>query len=251
GHGRGDVRRRLHRPAAAEETMTQDEQKRAVVQAALKYAQEGVIGVGSGSTVNMFIDALATVKGRIDGAVAASEASAERLKKHGIRVYELNSFNELGTYVDGADEVTENLHMVKGGGGALTREKIVAAVAKQFICICDASKLVGVLGKFPLPIEVIPMARSYVGRDVLLLSAAAFTSSASLRATDPLLPLIAEDYGVTTGAAAAAVTAFALAYGLLQVVCGPLGDRYGRYRTIAAAAFVSAFGSAACAAAPD
>jgi len=147
--------------------MTQDEQKRAVAQAALKYAQEGVIGVGSGSTVNMFIDALATVKGRIDGAVAASEASAARLKQHGIRVYELNSVNELRTYVDGADEVTENLYMVKGGGGALTREKIVAAVAKQFVCVCDASKLVGVLGKFPLPIEVIPMARSYVGRELL------------------------------------------------------------------------------------
>jgi ribose 5-phosphate isomerase A len=147
--------------------MTQDEQKRAVAQAALKYAQEGVIGVGSGSTVNMFIDALATVKGRIEGAVAASEASAERLKKHGIPVYELNSVNELRIYVDGADEVTENLHMVKGGGGALTREKIVAAVAKQFICICDASKLVPVLGKFPLPVEVIPMARSYVGREML------------------------------------------------------------------------------------
>ena len=147
--------------------MTQDEQKRAVAQAALKYAQEGVIGVGSGSTVNMFIDALATVKGRIDGAVAASEASAERLKKHGIRVYELNSVNELRIYVDGADEVTENLHMVKGGGGALTREKIVAAVARQFVCICDASKLVPVLGKFPLPVEVIPMARSYVGREML------------------------------------------------------------------------------------
>jgi len=147
--------------------MTQDEQKRAVAQAALKYAQEGVIGVGSGSTVNMFIDALATVKGRIDGALAASDASAERLKKHGIRVFELNSVNELRIYVDGADEVTENLYMVKGGGGALTREKIVAAVAKQFVCVCDASKLVGVLGKFPLPIEVIPMARSYVGRELL------------------------------------------------------------------------------------
>ena len=147
--------------------MTQDEQKRAVAQAALKYAQEGVIGVGSGSTVNMFIDALATVKGRIDGAVAASEASAERLKKHGIRVYELNSVNELRIYVDGADEVTENLHMVKGGGGALTREKIVAAVARKFVCICDGSKLVPVLGKFPLPVEVIPMARSYVGREML------------------------------------------------------------------------------------
>jgi len=147
--------------------MTQDEQKRAVAQAALKYAQEGVIGVGSGSTVNLFIDALATIKGRIDGAVAASAASAERLKSHGIRVYDLNAVNELPVYVDGADEVTEHLQMIKGGGGALTREKIVAAVAKKFVCICDASKLVPVLGKFPLPIEVIPMARSYVGREML------------------------------------------------------------------------------------
>jgi ribose 5-phosphate isomerase A len=147
--------------------MNQDDLKRQVAQAALKYAQEGVIGVGSGSTVNLFIDALATVKGRIDGAVAASEASAERLKKHGIRVFDLNGVNELRVYVDGADEVTEHLHMVKGGGGALTREKIVAAVAKQFVCICDASKLVPVLGKFPLPVEVIPMARSYVGREML------------------------------------------------------------------------------------
>ena len=147
--------------------MSQDELKRQVAQAALKYAQEGVIGVGSGSTVNMFIDALATIKGRIDGAVAASEASAERLKKHGIRVFELNSVNSLDVYVDGADEVTEHLHMIKGGGGALTREKIVAAVAKKFVCICDASKLVPVLGKFPLPIEVIPMARSHVGREML------------------------------------------------------------------------------------
>jgi ribose 5-phosphate isomerase A len=147
--------------------MAQDEQKRAVAQAALKYAQEGVVGVGSGSTVNMFIDALATIKGRIDGTVAASEASAERLKSHGIRVYDLNAVNELVVYVDGADEVTEHLHMIKGGGGALTREKIVAAVAKQFVCICDASKLRPVLGKFPLPVEVIPMARSYVGREML------------------------------------------------------------------------------------
>src|SRR5919197_5924273 len=147
--------------------MNQDELKRQVANAALKYAQEGVIGVGSGSTVNMFIDALATVKGRIEGAVAASEASAERLKKHGIRVFDLNSVNELRVYVDGADEVTEHMHMIKGGGGALTREKIVAAVAKRFVCICDASKLVGVLGKFPLPVEVIPMARSYVGREML------------------------------------------------------------------------------------
>src|SRR5258705_8857720 len=147
--------------------MTQDELKRAVAQAALKYAQEGVIGVGSGSTVNMFIDALASIKGRIEGTVAASEASAERLKKHGIRVFDLNSVNGLDVYVDGADEITEHLHMIKGGGGALTREKIVAAVARKFVCICDASKLVPVLGKFPLPVEVIPMARSYVGREML------------------------------------------------------------------------------------
>jgi ribose 5-phosphate isomerase A len=146
--------------------MTQDELKQQVAAAALKYAQEGVIGVGSGSTVNFFIDALATIKGRIDGAVAASEASAERLKKHGIRVFDLNSVNELAVYVDGADEVTEHLHMIKGGGGALTREKIVAAVARKFVCICDASKLVPVLGKFPLPVEVVPMARSHVGREL-------------------------------------------------------------------------------------
>src|SRR5438445_12282490 len=147
--------------------MNTDELKRQVAAAALKYAQEGVIGVGSGSTVNMFIDALATIKGRIEGAVAASDASAERLKKHGIRVFDLNSVDELAVYVDGADEVTEHLHMIKGGGGALTREKIVAAVARKFVCICDASKLVPVLGKFPLPLEVIPMARSYVGREML------------------------------------------------------------------------------------
>jgi ribose 5-phosphate isomerase A len=146
--------------------MTQDELKQQVAQAALRYTQEGIIGVGSGSTVNFFIDALAAVKGRIEGAVAASENSAARLKKHGIHVYELNSVHSLDVYVDGADEVTENLHMIKGGGGALTREKIVAAVAKKFVCICDASKLVPVLGKFPLPVEVVPMARSYVGREL-------------------------------------------------------------------------------------
>src|SRR5947209_15624866 len=151
--------------------MSQDDLKRQVAAAALKYAQEGVIGVGSGSTVNLFIDALATIKGRIEGAVAASEASADRLKKHGIRVFDLNSVNELPVYVDGADEITEHLHMIKGGGGALTREKIVAAVAKRFVCICDASKLVPVLGKFPLPVEVIPMARSYVGRELLRMGA--------------------------------------------------------------------------------
>ena len=148
--------------------MNQDELKKAVAQAALRYVVEDkVVGVGSGSTVNFFIDALATIKGRIEGAVAASEASAQRLKQHGIRAFDLNSLSELPVYVDGADEVTEHLQMIKGGGGALTREKIVAAVAAKFVCICDASKLVPVLGKFPLPIEVIPMARSHVGREVV------------------------------------------------------------------------------------
>jgi ribose 5-phosphate isomerase A len=148
--------------------MTQDELKERVAREALKHVvEDAVVGVGSGSTVNFFIDALATIKGRIEGAVAASEASAERLKKLGIRVFDLNSVDELPVYVDGADEITEHLHMIKGGGGALTREKITAAVARKFVCICDASKLVPVLGKFPLPLEVIPMARSYVGREML------------------------------------------------------------------------------------
>ena len=149
--------------------MTQDELKKQVAEAALKYTQEGIIGVGSGSTVNFFIDCLKTIKHKIEGAVAASENSAARLKGHGIKVFDLNSVNDLAVYVDGADEVTENLHMIKGGGGALTREKIVAAVARKFVCICDASKLVPVLGKFPLPVEVIPMARSYVGRELVKL----------------------------------------------------------------------------------
>jgi len=148
--------------------MTQDELKAKVAEAALAYVvEDAVVGVGSGSTVNLFIDALAKMKGRIEGAVAASEASTERLKKHGIRVFDLNSVDELQVYVDGADEITEHLHMIKGGGGALTREKIVAAVAKRFVCICDASKLVPILGKFPLPVEVIPMARSLVGREMV------------------------------------------------------------------------------------
>jgi len=148
--------------------MTQDELKRLVAQEALKHVVEDkVVGVGSGSTVNLFIDALASIRGRIEGAVAASEASAQRLRHHGIRVLDLNSVAELPVYVDGADEVTEHLYMVKGGGGALTREKIIAAVAAKFVCICDASKRVPVLGKFPLPIEVIPMARSYLGREML------------------------------------------------------------------------------------
>jgi ribose 5-phosphate isomerase A len=147
--------------------MTQDELKKLVAQAALKHVvEDAVVGVGSGSTVNLFIDALAGIKGRIEGAVAASEASTEHLKKHGIRVFELNAVDELPVYVDGADEITEHLAMIKGGGGALTREKIVAAVARKFVCICDASKLVPVLGKFPLPVEVIPMARGHVGREL-------------------------------------------------------------------------------------
>jgi len=148
--------------------MTQDELKKQVAEAALKYVvEDAVVGVGSGSTVFMFIEFLSKIKHKIEGAVAASEASAERLKNHGIRVFDLNSVSELPVYVDGADEITEHLHMIKGGGGALTREKIVAAVAKSFVCICDSSKLVPVLGKFPLPLEVIPMARSHVGREML------------------------------------------------------------------------------------
>ena len=147
--------------------MTQDELKRLVAREALKHVpDDAVVGVGSGSTVNFFIDALAAIKGRIEGAVAASEASAARLKQHGIRVFDLNSVDALPVYVDGADEITEQLCMIKGGGGALTREKIIAAVAQRFVCICDASKLVPVLGRFPLPVEVIPMARSYVGREL-------------------------------------------------------------------------------------
>jgi ribose 5-phosphate isomerase A len=148
--------------------MNQDELKSLVAKEALKHVvEDAIVGVGSGSTVNLFIDALASIKGRIEGAVAASDASTQRLKKHGIRVFDLNSVDELPVYVDGADEVTE--HLIKGGGGALTREKIVAAVARKFVCICDASKLVPVLGKFPLPVEVIPMARSHVGRQLLKL----------------------------------------------------------------------------------
>ena len=143
--------------------------KQAVAQAAVDYVRSGIIGVGTGSTANFFIDALAAVKGRIDGAVASSEATATRLKGHGIPVLDLNSVGELEIYVDGADEITEHFAMIKGGGGALTREKIVAACSKQFICIADESKRVGVLGQFPLPVEVIPMARSYVARELVKL----------------------------------------------------------------------------------
>lgn len=143
---------------------TQDELKQQVAEAAVAYVKGGIIGVGTGSTANYFIDALAKVKGKIDGAVASSEATAERLRGHGIKVYDMNQVDSLDIYVDGADEITEHMHMLKGGGGALTREKIVAAVAKSFICICDQSKLVPVLGAFPLPVEVIPMAQAQVAR---------------------------------------------------------------------------------------
>lgn len=145
---------------------TQDELKHQVAIAAIKYVKSGIIGVGTGSTANFFIDELAKVKHKIDGAVASSEATAERLRKHGIEVFDLNSVDGMEIYVDGADEITEHMHMLKGGGGALTREKIVAANAKDFICICDESKFVNVLGKFPLPVEVLPMARSYVAREL-------------------------------------------------------------------------------------
>jgi len=148
---------------------TQDELKLQVAQAAVKYVESGIIGVGTGSTANFFIDELAKVKSKIEGAVASSEATAERLRSHGIEVFDLNNIDGMDIYVDGADEITEHMHMLKGGGGALTREKIVAANAKNFICICDESKFVPVLGKFPLPVEVLPMARSYVARELVKL----------------------------------------------------------------------------------
>ncbi len=148
--------------------MTQDELKQAVARAAIEHVPSGaIIGVGTGSTANFFIDELGKIKNRIEGAVASSEASAKRLRGHGIEVLDLNSLEEdLPVYVDGADEITEHMHMTKGGGGALTREKIVAACSKKFVCIADESKLVPMLGKFPLPVEVIPMARGYVAREL-------------------------------------------------------------------------------------
>lgn len=148
--------------------MTPDEKKQAAALAALEYVESGwVIGVGTGSTANFFIDGLAKIKGKLDGAVASSNATAERLKKIGVPVLDLNATGDLPLYVDGTDEATKHLHLIKGGGGALTREKIVAAASAKFVCIADDSKLVGVLGKFPLPIEVIPMARSYVARQIV------------------------------------------------------------------------------------
>lgn len=180
--------------------MTQDELKKLAALAALDDVGEGgIIGVGTGSTVNHFIDALATIKDRIIGAVSSSEVSARRLAAHGIRLFDLNDVTELPVYVDGADEIDAGLNMIKGGGGALTREKIVAAVATRFICICDTSKRVDVLGRFPLPVEVIPMARAYVERTLTtmggrpLLRANYVTDNGNqildvhgLRITDPL-----------------------------------------------------------------
>jgi ribose 5-phosphate isomerase A len=150
--------------------MTQDEMKKAAAIKALEFIKsDTIVGVGTGSTVNYFIDALASIKGNIIGAVSSSEESSKRLKDHGIEVFDLNNVDILDVYVDGADEITEHMSMIKGGGAALTREKIVAAVAKQFICIADDSKQVNVLGSFPLPVEVIPMARSYVARELVKL----------------------------------------------------------------------------------
>ena len=150
--------------------MTQDEQKQRVAREAIKYVvDDAYVGVGSGSTANFFIDELALIKGRIKGAVASSERTAARLKGQGISVVELTAVDDLPVYIDGADETTEHGALIKGGGGALTREKIVAAVAKKFVCIVDESKVVGVLGKFPLPVEIIPMARSHVALELVKL----------------------------------------------------------------------------------
>ncbi len=151
--------------------MTQDELKQAVAQAAADYVAQtapagSIIGVGTGSTANFFIDALAPLKANYKGAVASSEATRQRLESHGIAVFDLNEVSDIPVYVDGADEIDGGLNMIKGGGGALTREKIVAAVAREFVCICDASKLVEVMGKFPLPVEVIPMASAHVAREL-------------------------------------------------------------------------------------
>ena len=150
--------------------MTQDEQKQAVAREAIRYVVDDAwIGVGSGTTANFFIDELGKIRNRIKGAVSSSEKSTARLRSHGIEVEELNNVGDVPVYVDGADEVTKWGAMIKGGGGALTREKIVAAVGRKFVCIVDQTKLVPVLGRFPLPVEVIPMARSYVAREIVKL----------------------------------------------------------------------------------
>lgn len=150
--------------------MNQDEMKKAVAKQALDYVEAGaIVGIGTGSTANHFIDYLAEIKHKIDGTVASSEASAERLRGHGIQVFDLNEVSEIAVYVDGADETNRYGHLIKGGGGALTREKIVAAASDKFVCIVDDTKVVDIMGKFPLPIEVIPMARSYIGRELVKL----------------------------------------------------------------------------------
>ena len=147
--------------------MTQDEMKRKAAEAALEYVvNDEIVGVGTGSTVNHFIDCLAEIKHKIDGAVSSSEASTERMKSYGIKVYDLNEVNGIEVYIDGADESDHYLNLIKGGGGALTREKIIAAASKKFVCIADESKLVDVMGEFPLPVEVIPMARSFIAREL-------------------------------------------------------------------------------------
>ncbi len=148
--------------------MNQDDMKKEAARAALEHLPDsGIIGVGTGSTVNFFIDFLAEIKHRFDGAVSSSEASTERMKAHGIEVIDLNAAGEIEVYIDGADEANHQLSLIKGGGGALTREKIIAAASRRFVCIADESKLVDILGAFPLPIEVIPMARSYVAREIV------------------------------------------------------------------------------------
>ncbi|MDP2562056.1 ribose-5-phosphate isomerase RpiA [Psychrobium sp. 1_MG-2023] len=150
--------------------MNQDEMKKAAGWAALEYVErDTIVGVGTGSTVNHFIDALGSIKGDIEGAVSSSEESTRRLKEYGIPVFDLNTVDQLSVYVDGADEINDHMQMIKGGGAALTREKIIAAVAEKFVCIADQSKLVKLLGEFPLPVEVVPMARSYVARQLVKL----------------------------------------------------------------------------------
>ncbi len=148
--------------------MTADEMKKQAAYAALAHIDtNGIVGVGTGSTVNHFIDALATIKHKIEGAVSSSIVSTQRLEAHGIQVFDLNSVGQIAIYVDGADESNHNLQLIKGGGGALTREKIIAAASDKFVCIADESKLVDILGTFPLPVEVVPMARSYVAREIV------------------------------------------------------------------------------------
>ena len=150
--------------------MTQDEMKRKAAEAALEYIiVDEIVGVGTGSTVNHFIDVLAEIKHKINGAVSSSEASTERLQAHGIQVYDLNDVGDLSVYIDGADESDHYLNLIKGGGGALTREKIIAGASRKFVCIADESKLVDVMGEFPLPVEVIPMARSFIARELVKL----------------------------------------------------------------------------------